>query len=225
MHSIQLLQTLQLMDSFFPVGAFAYSEGLETAAAEGSVRDAASLQGWMEHYIDAVFVPCEGLALVRSITALNAGDHDTLRTLDLELTAIRPAAAVRNASTGVGKRLLSAYGSITADQDFHALARIPPHGNAATAYAIVFFHRGIPEREAALAFGYNRLAGIVSAGLRLISIGQQQGQMLLTRCIDRLPAAVDRILEMTDEPLSSFSPMLDIRQMNHQYVYSRLFRS
>lgn len=225
MQSIQLLQTLQLMDSFFPVGAFAYSEGLETAAAEGSVRDAASLQIWMEHFIDAVFVPCEGLALVRSIKALGAGDHDTLRTLDLELTAIRPAAAVRNASTGVGKRLLSAYGSITADENFHALARLLPHGNAATAYAIVFFHRDIPEREAALAFGYNRLAGIVSTGLRLISMGQQQGQILLTRGIDRLPPAVERILEMTDEPLSSFSPMLDIRQMNHQYVYSRLFRS
>ena len=95
MHSIQLLQTLQLIDSFFPVGAFAYSEGLETAAAEGSVRDAASLQVWMEHFIDAVFVPCEGLALVRSIRALSEGDHHMVRTLDLELTAIRPATAKR----------------------------------------------------------------------------------------------------------------------------------
>ena len=66
--------------------------------------------------------------------------------------------------------------------------------NAATAYALVFFHRGIPEREAVLAFGYNRLAGIVSAGLRLISMGQQQGQALLTRGIERLPLRVDRIL-------------------------------
>jgi len=99
------------------------------------------------------------------------------------------------------------------------------HGNAASAYALVFFHRGIPEREAALAFGYNRLAGMVSAGLRLISMGQQQGQALLTRSIDRLPSAVDRILVSSSEPLRSFSPMLDIQQMNHRYVYSRLFRS
>ena len=70
MQPIQLLQTLQLMDSFFPVGAFAYSDGLETAAAEGRVADAASLQEWMDHFLDAVFVPCEGLALVKSMTAL-----------------------------------------------------------------------------------------------------------------------------------------------------------
>jgi urease accessory protein len=225
MQPIQLLQTLQLMDSFFPVGAFAYSDGLETAASENHVSDADSLREWMDHFVEFVFVPCEGLALVRSIRALRANDHNALRDLDSELSAIRPASAVRAASTGVGKRLLSAYGSICEDESFAALARLLPHGNAATAYALIFFHRGIQEREAALAFGYNRLAGMVSAGLRLISIGQQQGQALLTRSIERLPSAVDRILDMKDGPLRSFSPMLDIQQMNHRYVYSRLFRS
>lgn len=225
MQPIQLLQTLQLMDSFFPVGAFAYSDGLETAAAEDRISDANSLGGWMDHFVDSVFIPCEGLALVKAIRALRSADHDTLRELDAELTAIRPASAVRAASTGVGKRLLSAYGSICKDEHFEALAALLPHGNAAIAYALVFFHRGIAEREAALAFGYNRLAGMVSAGLRLISMGQQQGQALLTRGIERLPSAVDRILEMEDESLRSFSPMMDIQQMNHRYVYSRLFRS
>src|SRR5688572_3422700 len=225
MQPIQLLQTLQLMDSFFPVGAFAYSDGLETAAAEGHVRDAASMQDWMDHFIDAVFVPCEGLALVKAMRALRTSDLDALRELDAELTAIRPALAVRAASTGVGKRLLSAYAAICGDETFQSLARSLGQANAATAYAVVFFHRGIPERESALAFGYNRLAGMVSAGLRLISMGQQQGQTLLTRGIERLPAAVDRILQMEGEPLRSFSPMMDIQQMNHRYVYSRLFRS
>ena len=225
MQSIQLLQVLQLMDSFFPVGAFAYSDGLEAAAAAGHLSDAETLQQWMDHFIHAVFVPCEGLAPVKSLTALRAPDHEALRELDIELSAIRPSSAVRAASTGVGKRLLAAYASICHDENFDALCRLLPHGNAATAYGLVFFHRGIPASEAAAAFGYNRLAGIVSAGLRLISIGQQQGQALLTRGIDRLPSAVDRILAMQEEPLRSFSPLLDIQQMNHRYVYSRLFRS
>ena len=112
-----------------------------------------------------------------------------------------------------------------ADKQFPEVAGLLPHGNAPLAYALVFFHRGIAEHEAALAFGYNRLAGMVSAGLRLISIGHQQGQQLLSQTIERLPAAVDRIMEMVDEPVRSFNPRLDIQQMNHQYVYSRLFRS
>jgi urease accessory protein len=220
-NGLAFLHGLQLSDSAFPVGAFAYSDGLETAANSGLVRDAASLAEWMDHFIEAVFVPCEGLALAKCMRALQAGDLATLQRIDEELTAIRPSSAVRSSSTGVGKRLLSLYAAISEGVKLPQL----PHGNAAAAYALVFCNRGISQRDALLAFGYNRLAGIVSGGLRLISIGHQQGQVLLTKTLDRLPSAADRILENIDQPLRVFSPVLDIQQMNHQYVYSRLFRS
>lgn len=221
MEPLSFLHGLQLSDSAFPVGAFAYSDGLETAANSGLVHDAASLAGWMDHFIEAVFIPCEGLALVQCMRAVQEGNLETLQWIDEELTAIRPSNAVRSSSIGVGKRLLSLYAAISDGASMPQL----PQGNAAAAYALVFFHRGISERDAVLAFGYNRLAGIVSAGLRLISIGHQQGQVLLTKAIDRLPAAADHILENVDQPLRAFNPILDIQQMNHQYVYSRLFRS
>ena len=224
MEPLHFIRSLQLTDSFFPVGAFAYSDGLETAAAGGRVHDTESLGAWMKQFLDGVFVPCEGLALVKCMSALKAGDLDLLRAIDAELTCIRPSAAVRAASAGIGKRLLALFGTIgNAQAAMDSLAL--PYGNAAVAYAVVFHHCGLEEREAALAFGYNRLTGIVSASLRLISIGQQQGQALLTKNLGRLPTAVDRILRMKEAPLRSFNPLLDIEQMNHQYVYSRLFRS
>lgn len=225
MQPLAFIHALQLSDSFFPVGAFAYSDGLETAATRGEVHDAASLREWMDHFLDDVFVPCEGLALVKGMCALIAGDTDSLAALDEELNALRPATSIRAASAGVGKRLISLYSSICGDDGFTEFSRNLPHGNASLAYAAVFFHRGIAERDAVLAFGYSRLSGIVSAALRLISIGHQQGQVLLTQTIRRLPDAADRIMQEIDEPLRSFNPALDIRQMNHQYVYSRLFRS
>jgi urease accessory protein len=159
------------------------------------------------------------------MVALKESDFETLRGIDEELTAIRPSAAGRAASTAVGKRLLALYSSMADGEKVLWKAVTLPHSNAAVAYALVYFHCGIDERDAVLAFGYNRLTGIVSAALRLISMGQQEGQNLLTKTLNDLPAAVDRILEMKDEPLRSFSPLLDIEQMNHQYVYSRLFRS
>jgi len=225
MEPLQFIRTLQVVDSFLPVGAFAYSEGLETAATAGRVRDAASLNEWMAHFLESVFVPCEGLALVKCMLALKRGDLDSLSRLDEELTAIRPSASVRKASTGIGKRLLSIYSSVYGDECAPWRPVTLPHSNAAAAYALVFFHFGIRERDGALAFGYNRLTGMVSAALRLIAMGQQEGQILLTENMNRLPDAVERILQMTDQPLCSFNPLLDIEQMNHQYVYSRLFRS
>jgi len=225
MDPLAFVHSLQLTDSFFPVGAFAYSDGLETAAVSGEVRDAASFGGWMDHFLTGVFIPCEGLALLKSMRALAAPDLESLARIDEELTAIRPAAATRAASIGIGKRLISMYASISGDDNFPEIARNLPEGNAASAYALVFFHLGVPERDALLAFGYSRLAGMVSAGLRLVSIGHQQGQRLLSKAIAQLPAATEKILESAHEPLRSFNPRLDIQQMNHQYLYSRLFRS
>ncbi len=224
MESLRLIRTLQVVDSFFPVGAFAYSDGLEAAAARGRVRDAVTLCEWMDHFLNSVFVPCEGLGLVKCMHALKHGDLDTLCRVDEELTAIRPAAEVRAASTGVGKRVLGLYSAIY-DEPATWKHVVLPQTNAAAAYAVVLFQCGLNERDGALAFGYNRLAGIVSAALRLISVGQQQGQTLLTKHLNLLPQAVDRILQRKDEPLRSFNPLLDIEQMNHRYVYSRLFRS
>jgi urease accessory protein len=225
MEPLQFIRALQVVDSFFPVGAFAYSDGLETAAAGGRVRDAVSLGRWMGQFRESVFVPCEGLALVKCMHALKSGDFAAVCRMDCELTAIRPAAAVRKSSTAIGKRLLSLYSSVYEGECAPWKAVTLPHSNAAVAYALIFSHCGIEVRDSALAFGYNRLTGIVSAALRLISIGQQEGQVLLAENLKRLPDAVDRILQMTDQPLRSFSPLLDIEQMNYQYVYSRLFRS
>src|SRR5262245_7325831 len=161
----------------------------------------------MNHFLDSVFIPGEGLGLAKCMNAIATGDDETLNRIDEELTAIRPSASARAASTGVGKRLLTLYSSLCDDESFSALARKLPQSNAAAAYAVVFSHRGLSAREAVLAFGYNRLAGIVSAGLRLVSIGHQQGQSLLTKALGRLPDAADCILTMSDLPLRSFSPV------------------
>src|SRR4051794_27107263 len=150
MDSFQFIRALQVSDSFFPVGAFAYSDGLETAAASGRVSDAVSLKEWMNHFLDAVFVPCEGLALVKCMFALSTGDMAAFIRLDEELTAIRPALCVRAASTGIGKRLLSSFATMREGDGGMPVT----DGNAAAAYARVFFHWGINERHAALAYGY-----------------------------------------------------------------------
>src|SRR5262245_41167261 len=115
MDPLAFVHTLQVTDSFFPVGAFAYSDGLETATTNGEVRDAASLGDWMNHFLRGVFVPCEGLALLKSMRALRAADLESLSRIDEELTAIRPAAASRAASLGIGRRLLSMHTSMRDD--------------------------------------------------------------------------------------------------------------
>jgi urease accessory protein len=213
------------MDSLFPVGAFAYSDGLESAATCGRVHDANSLSVWLDHFLDSVFVPCDGLALLKCMRATERGDWATVRSIDEELTALKPAAATRASSRSIGKRLVMTYSSIVKDNRSSPVLDVLPECNAPVAYGLILSHLALENRDALLAFGYARLASIVSAGMRLIALGQQQGQELLTEAIERLPGAAEQILRMEAEPLRSFSPLMDVQQMNHRYLYSRLFRS
>src|SRR5947208_14420588 len=107
----------------------------------------------MEHFLEAVFVPCEGLALVKCMLALKAGDFETLCNIDEELTAIRPAAAVRAASTGVGKRLLSLYATIYRGEASTGATFTLPHSHAAAAYAILHSKSDFDQRPASAPSG------------------------------------------------------------------------
>jgi urease accessory protein len=222
----QFVHALQIVDSLFPVGAFAYSDGLETAVAHKHVDDTESFATWLNNNVDAMFVTCDGLALLKSWRASRRRDWMALQSIDEELTALKPAREVRGSSISIGKRILETYRRLVADEgELLPLLECLPRCNAPIAYGVVFSHIDLDARESLLAFGYGRLAGTVSAALRLIPLGQQQGQTLLTAMLDHLPAAVERILDNEEEPLRSFSPLLDVQQMNHRYVYSRLFRS
>jgi urease accessory protein len=220
----QLVHILQLTDSLVPVGGYAYSDGLETAAAVTLVRDAEGLWEWMNHYLEASFIPCEGLALLQCVRAARKEDWNRIRAIDRELTALKPAAATRDSSRSIGKRLLSAVTMISEGRPSPGLEQFAECA-APVAYGLALASRGVGDREAILAFGYARLAGMVSAGMRLVAIGHQKGQQLLGRAVDRLPPAAEEILQMEEEPIRSFSPVIDIQQMNHRYLYSRLFRS
>ena len=219
----QLLKTLQFSDSLFPVGAFAYSDGLETAVTNGLVRNGADLEQWLDHYIKSVFIPCEGLLLRRAIKAHSAGDWKTIVELDTEFTALKLAAAVRASSASLARNFARSVVAVHEHPEIERARR--ELTNFATVYAVVGSTLGLDTRDALLAFAYSRLAGTVSAALRLMQIGQQQAQQTLGRALQDVPEAVERIFESGDSELLSFSPLLDIQQMNHRYVYSKLFRS
>lgn len=229
MDAEHLLRVLQLGDSLFPIGSFSWSDGLETATASGRIADAAGLEAWTRQYLDGMFTPCEGLAAKRAHQYSVAGEWQRLRELDEELTALRPAASTRASSVSIGRRLLATAAAVHADAalaPLHALvARDDRSGNVAVVHGALFAALGVGERHAVAGFAYTRLAGIVSAALRLMPIGQVQGQVVLGRMLARVPAAVDAVIAAGDAPLRAFAPLVDVQQMNHRDVYSRLFRS
>lgn len=223
-----LLSLLHLCDTLFPVGAYAYSEGLETAAADREVAGADDLRAWIDVCLDDAIGRCDGPAVAGAWSAVAQGRWDSLAHLDDEVCAIRPAAAARQASRAMGRRLLATWQAVHPDARVaHALA-LTQAGVLRPAWPIAFacaaVAAGVDQRAALEGFAYTRLAATVSAAMRLIAIGQTEAHAVLAGVLARVPAVADRVLAGPGV-VESFAPAMDISMMNQQYVHSRLFRS
>jgi urease accessory protein len=229
MDPLAFLRALQFSDSLFPTGAFAYSDGLETAVAAGHVRDAGDLESWMRHVAESVIVECDGPAALGAASAFAREDWETLAALDREVTALKPAAATRAGSSLTGRRLLKTWLALYPADRLDAFAAVVETrrlaANLPIAYAVVATAAGLEDGAMLLGYGYGRLAGVASAALRLMAIGQQQAQRVLSARLAELPPVVDRILAGPARAPRSFAPAQEIEQMRHRQVYSRLFRS
>jgi urease accessory protein len=229
------LRLLHLCDSLFPIGAFAYSDGLETATTDGRIGNAADLGEWLDLCLDETFGRMEGPAVWQAWIAVRDADVETLEALDAELIALRPSSAARRSSRTMGARLLLTWSALHPDPRLAELGRRSspeqmrgPTRVEGTALPIAFAAAcvcvGIDRRTSVEAFAYTRLAATISAAMRLMPLGQTEAHALLARTLERVPAVADAVAER-DAPLESFSPALDIAAMRQQYLHSRLFRS
>jgi len=240
-----LLATIHLCDSLFPVGAFAYSDGMEAAiglapagACNGSFghhglmeSTAAAvdfLRSWMDVVLDEAIGRLDGPAVWSAWRAAQEDDWPAIAALDEELTALRPSMAGRRSNRALGLRLLTTWAALRPEPRLaRALAqaragRIAPA--LPVAFALVCVSAGIGRSESLAAFAYTRLAATTSAAMRLLPIGHTDAHRLLVQALDRLSAVAAAIAERDAAP-GPFAPMLDIACMSQQYLHSRLFRS
>ena len=250
---MNLLRLLHLCDSLFPIGGFAYSDGLETATTirlkpdTTDVKPATTVRrkadptdvgpaisyisdlcDWMDVCLDETMGRLEGPAVWQAWPAFRNADWPAIAALDEELHALRPSSSARRASRAMGLRLLTTWRTLHPDRRIEQAVTLARGGRLGPALPIAFAGAcacsGIEPRCAVEAFAYTRLAATISAAMRLMPIGQTDAHALLARTLDRVPAVVDRIIAR-DDRVEAFSPALDIAAMTQQYVHSRLFRS
>jgi urease accessory protein len=223
------LRLLHLCDSLFPLGGFAYSDGLE--AATTTVVDVDGLRDWIDVCLDETIGRLDGPGLWRAWPAFRDRDWDAIAALDQELTALRPSASARRSSRAMGQRLLTTWQALYPDARLAEAVTLARRGRFGPVLCITFAGAcacaGIERRRSVEAFAYTRLAATVSAAMRLMPIGQADAHARLARALDRVPAVVDALIVRDGEGarLESFSPAMDLAAMTQQYLHSRLFRS
>jgi urease accessory protein len=224
----RLLAVLHLCDSLFPLGGFAYSDGLEAATASGAIADACALGGWLDVCLDGPIARSEGPTLLLAWSAFHERDWDGLAQLDEEAAALRPSAAGRRASRAMGLRLAATWEALHPDAALAGLVARARDGSIGPALPVAFgavcAASEVDRRTSAQAFAYNRLAATVSAAMRLMPIGQTEAHRLLAGTLARVPEVVDAMVARSARA-ESFAPAMDVAAMSQQYLHSRLFRS
>ena len=215
---------LQLCDSLFPVGAFAHSDGLETAVSGGRVSDLAGLRAWVDALLAETIAECEAPAVGAAHAAALRRDVVALAALDEELHAMRPSAAGRAASRTMGTRLLRTWQHIRPTGAVAAIQGALQQATYPVAFGIVCAASEIPVRATLESFMYTRLAATVSSAMRLMPLGQHDAHTLLAEMLQQVPSRAAAVAA-DPAPPRCFVPLADIAAMGHQYLHSRLFRS
>ena len=224
-----LLTLLQVADSGFPTGGYAFSHGIEGLVVAGVVRDEGDLTALLRVQIEETLAGIDLPALRHAHRYAVGGDLAALVRLDELLTALKPIPAARAASVRVGSRLLVSASSVVADPlvDAYqtAIAAGPARGHYAAAWGVLFAAIGLDETSAALTLGAISLQGWAAAAVRLGVIGQIAAQGIVTSLHPDVLAAVAGSSALGLDDLGATTPVLDIAGLRQPHLVGRLFAS
>ena len=210
----------------FPVGAFAYSHGLEWAVEAGDIVDAPSLEAWLIDLMEFGAPRSDAVLFSAAFRCAAAADWPALIEVNALAVALSPSAERRLETTAQGAAFVAAA---RAAWDCEPLRRLdpPPNGRIAhpIAVAAAASGHGLPLGASLEAFALAQAANLVSAALRLGAIGQTDGQKILAALLAPIRALARAAHDASLADLGGAAFRSDIAAMRHESQYSRLFRS
>lgn len=225
----QLAGLLHLVDPTLPIGGFNHSNGLETFVQQAKVKDKSSLEQYIETQLLQNWIYNDGAYLSLAYDATQQQDLAQLVTLDNELAASKIARESREGSFKLGSRLLKIF--IRYEQQHlliqfqQAMQQQQCKGFYPIVFAIVAATMGLDKRATLYAFYYNAIVGAVTNGVKLIPLSQMDGQDILVA----MKPLIERAVFLSETPdvewLGAATVLNDIRSMQHEQLYSRLYMS
>lgn len=218
--SASLSALLQLASPSLPVGAYSYSQGLESAIETRLVHDEASALRWIGDGLQLVLGRYEAAVWLRLHRACSAGEARALYDWNEEVLATRETAELRAETVQMGYSLMQLLRTLGHAPPLEAdeIAYPTAHAWACTCW-------GISEDEGLVAYLYGWAENQMMAALKTVPLGQTAGQRLLLGLRDAIADAARTAQALADEDLSTQTPMLAILSSRHETQYSRLFRS
>jgi len=226
LHLAALYRLMTWLSPAYPIGAFSYSSGIEWAVEHGDIHNAATLQAWLSVVIGQGGCFCDCVFFVHAHRAAAADDTIALRrTAELAL-AMAPSKERYLETSAQGRAFLETTRAAWPAPTLDRLAALVD-GDVAlpVAVGIACAAHGIAVAPALHCFLHAAAANLVSAGVRLIPLGQSEGQRVLAALEPLVAETAARAQTVALDDLGGFALRADLASMQHETQYTRLFRS
>jgi urease accessory protein len=221
-----LYRLMTWLSPSFPVGAFSYSSGIEWAVEAGDIVDAASLRDWLSAMLADGSGFCDGVFLAHVHRAASSRDDMVLRDV-VELAAAFVPSRERQLETSAQGRAFIEIAR--AAWNCEGLDRMISHCDGTIVYPVavglVSAAHAIPLVPTLHGFFHALTSNWISAGARLVPLGQTDSQRVLASLEPVVVATAQRALTATLDDLGSATFRADLASMRHETQYTRLFRS
>ena len=221
-----LYRLMTWLSPSFPVGAFSYSSGIEWAVEAGDITNAASLRDWLAAMLTDGSGFCDAVFLAQAHRAATARVDSELREIAELAAAFVPSRERQLETTTQGRAFIEIARSAWACAGLDGMvaacdgAIVYP-----IAVGIVSAAHAVPLAPAMHAFLHAVVSNWISAGARLVPLGQTDSQRILASLETDVAATAKRALEASLDDLGSATFRADLASLRHETQYTRLFRS
>jgi len=217
-----LYRLMAWLSPSFPVGAFTHSHGLEWAVETGDVRTAVAMTDWVAEILHFGGGRQDAILLAEIWRATVAGDGDRIAKVAELAAALSPSKERAVETVSQGKAFV-----LAADASWPSEGPALPPGDIAYPVAVGFAaaRHAVPLRPTLAAYLHAFAANIVSAGVRLIPLGQTDGQKAIAALEGIVSEVTEEAMAAGLDDLGGCTLLADIASMRHETQYTRLFRT
>ncbi|NOX43396.1 MAG: urease accessory protein UreF [Gammaproteobacteria bacterium] len=214
---------MQLVSPALPVGAYAYSQGMESAVTNNWVTDEKSATLWILELLENSLCRTDIPIIAKLYRAWTKSDQEQVKYWNRFLLASRESSELQQEDHQLGRSLARLLSDL--DMQSASAWRAANAASFATLFTLAATQWQISLSDTCHGYLWSWVENQVAAAVKLVPLGQTAGQRILSQAVEKIPAIVEQGLNLTDDDIGFTTPGLAIASAHHETQYSRLFRS